>query len=194
MNEEVWVSIKGYECLYEVSTFGRVKSLNYRHTKKEKILRYNINSSGYKYVILCKNGKAKNFSIHRLVAIAFIFNSEKFIQVNHIDGNKLNNDVKNLEWCSCVQNIEHAWKLGLFENSRKMSMERNLKKVYCSELDMVFDSILNVERELGISHVSDCCNGRRKSAGKHPETGQKLTWKYVDKKIEKKNSLTMKNL
>lgn len=59
-------------------------------------------------------------------------------------------------------------------------MERNLKKVYCSELDMVFDSILNAEQELGISHVSDCCNGRRKSAGKHPETGQKLTWKYVD--------------
>lgn len=82
MNEEVWVSIKGYEGLYEVSTFGRVKSLNYRHTKKEKILRYNINSRGYKYVILCKNGKTKNFSIHRLVAIAFIFNSEKFIPIN----------------------------------------------------------------------------------------------------------------
>ena len=118
MTFETWKPIAGYEGLYEISNFGRVKSLSKvigRRVKGETLLKVRISPYGYKMVSLCKEGKVFNASIHRLIADAFIPNPENKTQVNHKDGNKLNNDIKNLEWCTPSENINHAYKTGLHD-------------------------------------------------------------------------------
>lgn len=91
---EIWKPINGYEGLYEISNTGRVNSLI-----SGRILKTYPNNKGYLYVRLTKDGQHKAFSVHRLVANAFIPNTERMEQVNHIDGNKQNNYSENLEWC-----------------------------------------------------------------------------------------------
>lgn len=125
---ELWKDIKGYEGLYKVSNYGRVKSMS-RYRKginnklvllKDKILKSNDDcSKGYLVVSLSKENKHKNYKIHRLVAETFIPNPNNYPQVNHIDGDKHNNNINNLEWCSCKQNIKHAWENGLNYVSEK---------------------------------------------------------------------------
>lgn len=107
---ECWKSIKKYNDLYEISDEGRVKSL-----RTGRILCGKINSSGYLQYVFSVNGVEKKFYAHRLVAEAFIPNDEHLTEVNHIDGNKLNNNVSNLEWCSRRKNYEHAVKNGLIK-------------------------------------------------------------------------------
>ena len=91
--KEEYRDIKGYEGLYQVSNLGRVKSLGNNKSKKEKILSGYPSTGGYLQVILCKNNKKKPFSIHRLVAQAFIPNVNNYPQVNHKDEDKTNNKV-----------------------------------------------------------------------------------------------------
>ncbi len=86
--EEEWRDIKEYEGRYQISNYGRVKSLKFNKTNKKKILNLIVNKYGYIYVGLIKKGKRKNFYIHRLVAEAFIPNPENKPEVNHKDGNK----------------------------------------------------------------------------------------------------------
>ena len=107
--KEILKDIKGYEGRYQVSNLGNVKSLNYRRKGQKKILSQWNNGRGYLYV----NFSNKNYAVHRLVAETFIANIQRKEDVNHIDGNKKNNNVKNLEWCSRKENIQHAWKIGL---------------------------------------------------------------------------------
>lgn len=107
---EIWKDIVGYEGLYQVSNLGNVKRLKgYKGREKgyiveEHLIKPSINSNGYQNVVLCKNGKTKTFTMHRLVAIAFLYNSDNLPQVNHKDENKLNNCVDNLEWCDSKYN------------------------------------------------------------------------------------------
>ena len=104
--------------MYQISNFGRVKSLkrtvirknNRPYTEKEKILNQYNHKKGYKYVCLCKEGKAKSIKTHRLVAETFIPNIFNKEQVNHIDYDKTNNTVTNLEWVTNRENYEHARK------------------------------------------------------------------------------------
>lgn len=100
--EEIWKDVKGYESHYWVSNCGRIKS-------KRKVLKPMINHWGYSKVALYKN-KRHYYFIHRLVANAFIDNPnpDEYNQINHIDGNKLNNCVDNLEWCNNSLNQIHA--------------------------------------------------------------------------------------
>lgn len=132
MINEIWKDIKGYEGLYQVSNIGRVKSLkkevNGRGNKirivKERILKPVIVYNGYERVILSKNCKTKLYRVNRLVAQAFIPNNNNYPIINHIDGNKRNNIVDNLEWCSYSHNNREAYRLGL----KKYSPKRLVKK------------------------------------------------------------------
>lgn len=131
---EVWKDIKGYEGLYQISNLGNIKSVD-RAVKRVswgkehivvfhgKILKPYISDRGYLRLMLSKNGIEKAHKIHKLVAIAFVDNPNGYKEVNHIDGNKLNNHVDNLEWCSRSQNIRHAISLGLQRGNMKMKCE-----------------------------------------------------------------------
>ena len=107
MNEEIWKDIEGYEGLYQVSNWGRVKSLaridENNHPVKERIMKPS-KSFGYLYVSLSKHGKYKRIRIHRLVAIAFIPNPDNKEEVGHKDETRTNNHVDNLEWVSKKEN------------------------------------------------------------------------------------------
>jgi hypothetical protein len=116
MTIERWLPISGYESQYEISNWGRVKSLERtcksrwktpRHVKG-RMMRQNETKQGYKYILLCQNGKKAKFFIHRLVAMAFIYNPKNHPQVNHIDGDKAYNFACNLEWVTAQQNCHHA--------------------------------------------------------------------------------------
>lgn len=123
--KEIWKDIEDYEGLYQVSNMGRVKSLartrkaytpgkgDWVAPVKERILRASISKDGYYCVVLAKEGVNKHQRVNRLVAEAFIPNTENKPQVNHIDGNKLNNRVDNLEWVTAKENTIHSVKNGL---------------------------------------------------------------------------------
>lgn len=117
--EEIWKNIPGYEGFYEVSNIGRIKSLEryiitkrygkeVKSFKQEKILKNKIDSKGYLCVLLYKDGCIWK-RVHRLVCIAFIDNPKNKEQVNHIDGNRQNNKLENLEWCTKSENALHSY-------------------------------------------------------------------------------------
>ena len=116
MECEVWKDVKGYEGLYKVSNTGKVKSFQ---RNREKLLSDKYYENGYLRASLSKNKEKKKVLIHRLVAETFIPNPENKPEVNHIDGNKKNNNASNLEWCTHCENIKHAWETGLNEELRK---------------------------------------------------------------------------
>lgn len=115
---EVFNPIKENEKSYQISSFGRVKSLNYNHTNQPKILKNNLQNTGYLAVSLNFNGKVKTISVHRLVAEAFIPNPDNKPFVNHINGIKTDNRAENLEWCTASENTNHGIKIGLINDIR----------------------------------------------------------------------------
>lgn len=115
--EEIWKDVVGYEGLYQVSNLGRVKRLAFSYSRfhiKEKIRKRNITRCGYNRIVLMNNHDKSMRYVHRLVAEAFIPNPDNKRVVNHIDGDKLNNHVSNLEWATDSENAKHAVKNGLF--------------------------------------------------------------------------------
>jgi hypothetical protein len=101
---EIWKDIKDYQGKYQVSNLGRVKSLNYNHTGKERILKSFINTKGYSQIVLCKNGKAKTLTIHRLVYQAFNGELIEGLVIDHISGNPLDDRSINLQQITSRQN------------------------------------------------------------------------------------------
>ena len=154
---ETFVKIDGFEN-YEVSNLGRVRNI-----KSGRILKPRLHN-GYLRLCLYKNNKNKDLLLHRIIATAFIDNPDEKPQVNHIDENKLNNDLSNLEWCTERENAIHGTRI-------KRIAEKNFKKVIQLDLnDNVlneFESIKQAERETGIfaTSISACCNGKVKRAG-----------------------------
>jgi len=155
---EIWKEIPWYEWLYQVSNLGNVKSLKFW---KEKLLSSFINK---KYLTVNLNRKQK--AIHRLVAITFIPNPENKPQVNHIDWNKLNNCVDNLEWCTQSENIQYYWNIYKINHPNKWKFwkhNRHSKKVNQFDLKWNFiktwDSIMDIKRELWLNqaNISHCC-------------------------------------
>ena len=161
MNNEIWKDVKNYEGLYQISNLGRVKSL----ISKNKILKPSKNKRGYMIVALSKNKIIKRYGVHQIVANNFIKNEYNKMQVNHIDGNKQNNCVENLEWCNCQENMLHAYKNKLTNGKRipvmQLDLDGNLIKIWNSQIE--------ASRKLNISSVaiSRCCNGITKTAGKY---------------------------
>lgn len=148
---EIWKTIEGFED-YEVSNFGRVKSL-----KKQKIIKSSITPDGYCYLNLVKNKKQFTFRVHRLVAIAFIFNTEKKPTVNHINGIKTDNKTKNLEWATRKEQSEHCLTLGLYNPFKR--------KVICTETNIIFDSAISAAKYYNINKTTLTAklNGNRKN-------------------------------
>lgn len=161
---EEWRNIEGYSD-YMVSNLGRVKSLKYN---KEKILKPATHTKGYLCVALCKNSKMQTFKVHRLVAQAFIPNTDNLPQVNHINEDKSDNRVDNLEWCDASYNINYG--TGIQRRSTTNTNGKRAKTVYQYTIDGEFvaeyPSVNEIERQLGyrIGNIWSCCNGRYKSA------------------------------
>lgn len=101
MSLEIWKDIDGYDGRYQVSSWGRIRSIN-------GILKPYENKKGYLKIGLCKDGICHKHRINRLVAIAFIPNPDNLPQVNHMDGNRQNNSITNLEWTTNLENRRHA--------------------------------------------------------------------------------------
>lgn len=117
---EIWRDVIGYEGVYSISSCGRIRrDLSARNTKAGKILKLCKNKYGYLYVCLSKNNKTKNKLVHRLVAECFLNFSKLKNNVNHKDGNKLNNHVNNLEYVTHKENMEHASKTGLMATGKR---------------------------------------------------------------------------
>lgn len=191
---EIWEDIEEYEGYYQISNLGRVKSLSrivdvkkdgkiFTRNIEGKSIKTSINSHGYKNVQLCKNGKIITTTVHRLVAITFVKNELNKSQINHIDGNKLNNHMNNLEWCTPSENVIHAFKNGLRQNAgnKKETIPKHLfKKVQCIETGLIFESIkeASIFYKCNKNKIGMVCKGRRKSCGKIDNI--KLTWRYVN--------------
>ena len=137
---EIWKSIEGFEGRYEVSTYGRIKSLARTHPRrrgliKEIILKFGFSGGRqggrYPTVMLTNRPKVKHLMIHRIVATAFIPNHENKREVNHKDGDKLNNHYDNLEWCTRKENTKHASTARLlWDNGIHFNAKLNLKTVF----------------------------------------------------------------
>lgn len=152
---EIWRDVKGYEGLYQVSNLGQVKSISFRNNKikktRSKILKLTESKNGRIYVMLYKDGKRKNKTVHRLVASAFIKNPFNYAEINHIDGNPKNNNVSNLEWCDRNYNQKHAYTNGLSYMSRK---NKEMSKAVIRSDGKIYESIRACARDLGVTQAS----------------------------------------
>ncbi len=188
---EIWKDIPDYEGLYQASNLGRIKSLSKKirfedkikneqfRKSKDKILSLNcFNNFGYLIVHLRKNNKSHTKTIHRLVLESFIGKSE--LVINHKDGNKLNNKLNNLEYCTISENGKHAWRTGLMKNAKIASDKyRNITLSRCWEknkrpidqfdlngkLVNSFSSIKEAVLFTGITSIYGCVQGKQKTAG-----------------------------
>lgn len=185
--QEQWRDIEGYENKYQVSNLGRVKSLNYNRTNREKILKLYKNRYGYLYVILYKNGKAKTYTVHRLVVITFMGTpiDEDYCQINHIDEDKTNNKLENLQYCTIKYNCNYGTRnekrrkvLTNYYKFSKPVIGINIINGYIVE----FPSINEAERVMHVSHshISECCKGKLKTTGNYK-------WFYANQEEENKN-------
>lgn len=184
--KEIWVDVIGYEGYYQVSSNGRVRGLartvfkNGKPCKlRQKKITLNVSYLGYVRVILSKQRKAKTFSVHRLVAIAFIENPLKKPQVNHKNNIRSDNRLENLEWATSSENIIHKFKMGYKTDSG--ALDSQSKSV--EQLDLhgniikIFGSMREAERESKVfrAAMKKCIIGRYSQAGG-------FIWRLTDKK------------
>lgn len=154
---EMWKDIDGFEGLYQISNYGRVKGL-----VRNKILKPSDNGNGYLYVMLSKNNKPYMRKVARLVAQHFLTNPKNLKEVNHIDQNKHNNIVSNLEWISRKDNVRYS-----------MAKKVIQYDLYGNKLK-IWNSINEASKALNISstHISEVCRNLRKTANK-------FYWQYL---------------
>lgn len=196
---EIWKDVENFEGYYQVSNTGRVRSLTrtiatsggHLTTYKGRELKLKTDKYGYSVAFISKRteGIRKSVTVHRLVATAFLKMVDGKDSVNHIDGNKKNNNVSNLEWVTCKENTQHAIKNGLINLDRARERMIFANKSNCKGviqmkdgMDIAFFSSLK-EACLKItkgkyensSSIAACCKGRRKTAYGY-------TWRFLNKK------------
>lgn len=135
--------------------------------RNNRWLKPRLRGKGYESVVLCNIGEEKAFSVHRLVAEAFLSNPKNFSQVNHKDGDKRNNSLNNLEWCSNAQNVQHAYDSGIREKlsgSKHHNSKSGKLRMPCGDT-LLFKCQRDLGREFGLDRtcVSDVLSGKRKS-------------------------------
>lgn len=167
-----WRKVPGWPC-YSVSDLGDV-----RRDKSGRILAGGKDKDGYRQVILSYKGKRKGIKVHRLIALTFIPNPDNKPMINHIDGNKTNNNVSNLEWVTNQENQDHFWRvIDSEEHHRKrvethkgkglLSDNPNAKAVVCIELNKTFSTLIEAEKATGVKYtkISSACHHHQKTAG-----------------------------
>lgn len=168
---EVWKDVVGFKDYYQISNLGRVKSLerykkNYSKLQlvEEKILKQSISKRGYYVVNLCNGVKCRPYGIHTLVGKAFVTNPNNYTQINHIDGDKLNNSIDNLEWSTQSHNMKHAWKNGLVGTN--MEVVRNNDD----------GSITTYFSPTNASEENNCC---RETIRKYCKDNKNKKWRFL---------------
>ena len=187
--EEIWKNIEGYPN-YQVSNMGRVKRLStgyYRRT--EKILKPQLQNNGYLHIKLSQKDKTKCILVHRLVAQVFIPNPNNLPQVNHINEDKTDNRVENLEWCTQKYNINYGNGIskrvktnkenGTYKKIGEINSKIRSKSILQFSKDNSFirkwDCIMDIQRELGYDNkqICSCLKNRQKTA-------KGFKWVYAD--------------
>ena len=194
---EVWKKIKDLDGFYEISNFGRIKSVSrvinssiqksgFRITK-EKIKPSQNNGKGYLQLYVQVNNKRKVYYTHRLVALAFIPNPHNKPEVNHINGIKTDNRIENLEWCTRKENVNHAFDLGLIGN-RKTGKRVKIFQILENNI-VLWNSISDASNSLKIdsSSISKVCRNINKQAGG-------FRWCYYNEELAKDNGYSLNSL
>lgn len=171
--KEIWKPIKEWEGIYEVSNLGRIKTLK-RKGQREQINKHAVNNSGYYIVVLSEKSRGKKYaSLHRIVAETFIPNPENKPCVNHINRNKLDNRVVNLEWTTFKENTNWS-----YENIARANREKikNFKRIKCIETGKTYNSCSDAARDFkcSVSLIADAAKGYH---GHHRAKG--LTWQIL---------------
>lgn len=153
--QEEWRDIKGYEGLYQASSFGRVRTVEgkttfsqkhgVRHWKSRIMKGRGNNPVTGARVSLWRNGKKKDFLVARIIAYTFLGEPEDGFTVNHIDGNRLNNKVENLEWLSLADNIRHGFETGLYTSQKPVILTKG-------NVEYRFRSMAQCDEFLGRGH------------------------------------------
>lgn len=159
---EIWKDVVGYEGYYQISNLGNVRSFDRIHSsglgrsyfKPGRILKTCVASHGYLSVALCFR-KQTSAQIHKLIAKAFIPNPNNYKCVNHKDGNKLNNNIDNLEWVSHAQNNKHAYDTGLKKPFRKVTTEEVIQIRALSKCFNMSNTLL--ANMYGLVQPTVCC-------------------------------------
>jgi len=157
---EIWKDIKGYEGLYKISNCGRVKSL-----RRNIIMKIALDNYNYYHINFQVNNISETIKIHRLVALNFIPNPDNKPQVNHIDGNKKNNHVSNLEWCTNQENSIHAHKIGLVKNKNNNHLKKPIR-ITKGNFSKTFDSMVDCSIYLNVSNKTISNNIKRNCKSK----------------------------
>ena len=168
--KEIWKDIDGYEGLYQVSNLGNVRSLNWGRRGIIRNLYLKKHNKGYLHVELANDGAKKAFTVHRLVAMAFIPNPNNYGFVNHIDEDKTNNNAENLEWCAQSQNMKHT--IGLHPEKYRVigkpyiRKEKVVQMSKSGEVLKVWDSLVSIRHTHGWNEwsIGEVCRGKRKTA------------------------------
>lgn len=164
--KEVWKDIPGYEGLYQVSNLGQVKSLYGSPLGKTMV--GSSDRQGYMGIKLWKDGKYKYFKVHRIIAAVFVPNEHGKPMVNHVDGNKSNNDISNLEWCTCKENMAHSSRFGASHRNQ------NLYKTFAMLYGQGWTST-SVANKFGVSSSTvmravRMCGGTPRNTGKYNQS------------------------